>query len=166
MAVEADLVPLGQQQLGKIALMHRVTGAAASCPNRAVHELASDDGTLVAEEAEVRAGGAKLEFVRGLVRIVATGAFPLLHRGVDELLGYEILMTVVTQLPDVRYWLEFVLAVKDVAEGAVSSGDRPVNELFLPHPGVASVGDARRFLDGAVFVNRLRDPCIVNNNSG
>jgi hypothetical protein len=54
-AVEADLVPLGQKKLGEIALVHAVAGIAVAGRDRPVNEFATNDGAFVAEKAELRA---------------------------------------------------------------------------------------------------------------
>jgi hypothetical protein len=50
-----------------------------------MNKLAADNGAFMAEEAEISPRRAQLEFIRGLVGVVASRAFPLFHGGVDEL---------------------------------------------------------------------------------
>ncbi len=46
-------------------------------------------------------------------------------------------MTFLTDFPYVSDWLESMLALRDVAERAVTCGNRPVDEFTLSHRGVA-----------------------------
>jgi hypothetical protein len=55
-AVEAHLVPLGQEKLGEIALVHTVAGIAVAGRDRSVDKFATNDGAFVAEKAELRTG--------------------------------------------------------------------------------------------------------------
>jgi hypothetical protein len=153
MAVKADLVPLGQKEFGEITLMNGMTGAAASGRNRAVDKFADDDGAFVAEETEIGPCCAKLELIGGLVRIMASGAFPLLNGGMDELFRCEVFVAVGAELPHVGYRLEFMLTLGNVAESAVTSGNRTVDKLVLSHLCMAFTCHTRWFLLSSIIVH-------------
>ena len=55
-------------------------------------------------------------------------------------------MAVAAEFAHVGNGPELVLAAKNVAEGAVTGSNRPMDKLLLPHPGVALFGYACRFL--------------------
>ena len=55
-------------------------------------------------------------------------------------------MTIAAKLSHVGNGPELVLPVENVAESAVTGSDRPMDELLLPHPGMALFGCACGFL--------------------
>jgi hypothetical protein len=148
MAFETDGIDCRPQQLGEIRLVHVVAGGAASDGNRPMDELALHDGPVMALEAEFRPGRAKLEFVGGLVGIMAGEAFPLFDRGVYVLVGIEPLVALGAQLARVINRCKRMLSRRLVAEGAVA---RCYGTMHIPlgaHFPMAIGGNAGRFRGG------------------
>lgn len=145
MTFETDGVDGCPQQFGEIALMYGMAGGATPHGNRPMDELALHDGAVVAFEAEFRAGGTKLIFIGGLVRVVAGEAFALLDRCMDILVGIKTLMTLGAQLARVLYGFERVFPRRLVAEGAFARCHGTMNILFGTHFAVTIGGHAGCF---------------------
>jgi len=158
MTIVADLVPLGLEQLGEIALMHRMTGAAAAGGNGSVHKLPANNGALVTEEAEFGPGSPELVLVGRLVRVVAPGAVAVFYGGMDVLLGSQVFMAFAAELSHIGDLPELMLAFEDMTKCAVAGGDGAVHELLLPHPVMAITCHARRFLVATVSIRHSRLP--------
>ncbi len=155
MAAETDLVPGCQEELRELTLVHGMTSAAASHRNRAMHELPADYGFLVVtEKTKVTAGGAKLELVWRLMRIVTAYAFPLLHRSMNEFLGGQLLVAVVTEFPNVSNGFELMFFDLLMAKCTVPHRDRPVNELLLSHFDMAFLSDAGFLRLGCIILRK------------
>jgi hypothetical protein len=145
-AVEAHLVPLGQEKLGEIALVHAVAGIAVAGRDRSMNKFTTNDGAFVAEKAELGTSCAELELVWRVVRFMATRAVTLFDRLMYELFRRQVFMAVPAELSLVKYRLELVLSLLDVAESAVPGGNRAMDEFVLAYSRVAFVGDASRLL--------------------
>jgi hypothetical protein len=140
MAAEANLVPVCEKELRELALMRIVAGIAASNGNRTVDKIAAGHGLVVALEAKRASGGAKLEFVGGLMWIVALGAFPFLDRRMDDLLSGHRFVAPVAKRGHVAYRLEGMLAGRCMTGSTFTHCHGSMNELILPHGGVTCFG--------------------------
>jgi hypothetical protein len=139
-AGEADIIPFRHEKLWVIALVGGVAGAAASRSNRAVDKFAACQGFVMATKAEVASNGAELEFVRGLMRIMALGALPFLYRRMDDLLSGHLFVTLVTELADIGYRCKRMLACLLMTGITFAPCDGSMDELVLPHGGVTFCG--------------------------
>jgi hypothetical protein len=140
MAREADVVALGDQHFGGIALVRMVAGTASAVSDRGMKVLLADEGVLVvAEEAELFTGGPELKSVRRLMGVVALVAETVSHRGMDEILHVSPAVALMAETPHVLDGFEFVLSDGLVAERAVARRRRAVHVRLLAHPGMALV---------------------------
>ena len=139
-AGEADLVAFRHEKLWVITLVGGVAGAAASRSNRTVDKFAACHGFVMATKAEVASNGAELEFVRGLMRIMALGALPFLYRRMDDLLSGHLFVALVTELADIGYRCKRMLA--SLLMTGITFGRRygSVDELVLPLCGMTFCG--------------------------
>lgn len=139
-AGEADLVPFRHKKLWVIALVGGVAGAAASRSNRSVDKFAACHGFVMATKTELAASGAELEFVRGLMRIMALCALPFLYRSMDDLLSGHLFVALVTELADIGYRRKRMLACLLMTGFTFAPRDGSMDELVLSHGGVTFCG--------------------------
>jgi hypothetical protein len=139
-AGEADIVPFRHKKPWVITLVGGVAGAAASRSNRTVHEFAAGHGFVMATKAELASSGAELEFVRGLMRIMALGALTFLYRRMDDLLSGHLFVALVTELADIGYRRERMLACLLMTGITFAPCYGSMDELVLPHGGVTFCG--------------------------
>jgi hypothetical protein len=140
-AAEAHIVPLRKKKLRKLALVRIVARAAASNGDRPVDKVAAGHPLVVAQEAKRASGSAELEFVWGLMRIMALGAFPFLYRRMDDLLSGHGLMAPAAKRGHIGYRLEGMLAGLGMTGSALAHRHGPMNEFILPHGRVTFCGN-------------------------
>ncbi len=140
---EAEIVALCHEELRNVPLVRVVTGGAVADGNRAMDEFGADHSPVMAKEAELSPRLAELELIRGLVRVVARGAFPRPYRGMDDLAAVEPLVAVEAQLARVGDGLELVVPRGNMAGGATAAGYRSVDEFVFPHSSMAFIRYAR-----------------------
>jgi hypothetical protein len=139
-AGEADIVPFRHKKFWVITLVGGVAGAAASRSNRTVDKFAACHGFVMATKAEVASNGAELEFVRGLMRIMALGALPFLYRRMDDLLSGHLFVALVTKLADIGYRCKRMLARLLMTGITFAPCYGSMDELILPHGGMTFCG--------------------------
>lgn len=79
------------------------------------------------------------------MRIMATGAIPLLDRRMDDLIVEFLVVAIVAKLSDILDRLEFMGSGRFVAICALIQGHRTMDKFLLAHLGVA-LGRNTRFL--------------------
>jgi hypothetical protein len=139
-AAEAHIVPFCQEKLWKLALVCIVTGTAASNGHRTVDNVAAGNGFVVAPEAQRASGSAELEFVGGLMRVVALGAFPFLHRRMNDLLSGHRFVARAAKRGDTGYRFEGMLAGRCMTGSAVAHRHGSMNKFILPHGSMTFCG--------------------------
>jgi hypothetical protein len=77
---------------------------------------------------------------------MATCAITLFDRLMYELFRRQVFVAVPAELTLVKYRLELVLSLLDVAESAVTRGNRAMDEFVLAYSRVAFVGNTCGFL--------------------
>ena len=117
-----------------------MAGAAAARGNRTVNKFAARDAFIMAKKAEVASSGAELEFVRGLMRIMALGALPFLYRRMDDLLSGHLFVALVTELADIGYRCKRMPASLLMTGITFAPCYGSMDELILPHGGVTFCG--------------------------
>jgi hypothetical protein len=107
-----------------------------------MNEVVMTQRFIVAKVTKVAPRSAKLKPVRRLVRVMAFGALPFLHRSVDHFFGSQLLMTFVAKFSYVRNRLEFVLANLFVTSRACPYRNWTMNKFLFSHLHMATSGYA------------------------
>jgi hypothetical protein len=117
-----------------------MTGAAASRSNRTMDKFAACHGFVMATKAELASNGAELEFVRGLMRIMALSALPFLYRRMDDLLSGHLCVAFITELADIGYRCKRMLASLLMTGITFAPCYGSMDELILPLCGMTFCG--------------------------
>jgi len=126
-----------------------------------MNKFTFSDLFVVAHETQVHPVRAKLEFVRGLVRVVALGAISFFNRLVNSFLRINAVMTFVAELSDLSDRREFVFTFLHVTGCAITHRCRAMDKLFLPHFTMTFISDTGLSLLG---MNNMPVRYIKGNN--
>jgi len=147
MAFETDGIGGCAQQFGEIALMYGMTGRAATNGGRTMCKLAFHYGAVMTRETELGAGGTKLVFVGGLVRVMAGKTLAFLYRRMHVFVRIEPFVTFSAQLSGVFNLFEVVLPCRLVTEDTIARCHGTMN-IFLCFHAVMAIRCFAGFLWG------------------